>query len=188
MNWFLKFLAPVQGLFKFAVENFITIETSDDDVTMAAQDGSLVSYLKVDGSRQVIGDEEYAHIVEGATIKIGARFDRQGHAMQIYFVRDPENIRSYLELKIKPSRIAAENVGLNVRDVLDERVSNLSRFLSYEECYVVLWTRPSALTKSEMDRAAKESKQKKWINADKGSIRLRRWMRCGRGIKVLYHP
>ena len=38
---------------------------------MAASDGSLVSYVKVDGSRQIIGEEEYNFLVEASTIKLG---------------------------------------------------------------------------------------------------------------------
>ena len=164
-NWFYKFLIPAQVAFRSAVETFIRLETTDDDVTVVAEDGSLISYIRVDGSRQVIGEQEFAHIIEGATIKVGARFDRPGHAMQVYFVRDPERITKHLENLSRPSRIAARNIGLEVEDVFDERVRHMSRYLSYEECYFVVWTRPSALTKNELQRAAKESKEKKWLNA-----------------------
>lgn len=71
-------------------------------MTMVASDGSLVSYLKIDGSRQIVGEEEYNYLIEGATLKIGARFDRQGHALQVYFTRDPDRISSYLEKLIRP--------------------------------------------------------------------------------------
>ena len=164
-NWIFKLLMPFQIAFRQTVESFIRLETADDDMTLVAEDGSLVSFLRVDGSRQVIGDEEYQHLVEGSTIKIGARFDRQGHAMQVFFVRDPERIRSHLERLLRPSRTAATNIELDVTDVFDERVRHLSDYLSYEECYFVLWTRPSILTKNEIQRAAKDAKQKKWVNA-----------------------
>ncbi len=134
---------------------------------MASSDGSLISYVKVDGSRQVIGDEEFKKIIEGMTIKVGSRFDRQGHALQIYFARDPGRIRPQLEAFVKPSRTSAENIGLEIDDVLEERINHLERFLSYEESYFVLWTRPSALSKNESKRSQKESKEnaKKWHNA-----------------------
>lgn len=132
---------------------------------MAASDGSLVTYIRVDGSRQLVGEEEYAYLIEGATIKIGARFDRQGHAIQVYFTRDPERIKSHLENLLGPSRQTAEDTGLSVKDIFQERVRHLSRFLSYEECYYVLWTRPSILTKNEMKRATKEMRKKKWVSA-----------------------
>jgi len=171
-NWFYKFLIPFQVALRQSVESFINLETGEDNTTLVSKDGSLVTYLKVDGSRQVIGEQEYRHLVEGATIKIGSRFDRQGHAMQVYFVRDPERIRSYLEYMVRANRQAAEAVGIDVTDVFDERVRNLSTYLSYEECYYVLWTRPSAMTKNEFQRAAKESKQKKWVVASTGQYPL----------------
>lgn len=160
-----KILAPFQVAFKQSMETFIRLETADDDITLAAMDGSLVTYVKVDGSRQIIGEEEYNFLVEGSTIKIGSRFDRLGHAMQVYFVRDPNRISRYLEDLLRPSRLTAEAIELDVKDIFDERVRHLSRYLSYEECYYVLWTRPSVLTKNELKRASAESRKKKWVKA-----------------------
>jgi intracellular multiplication protein IcmB len=160
-----KLLAPFQTALKFSLENFIRLETADDEITLASSDGSLVTYIKVDGSRQIIGEEEYNFLVEGSTIKIGSRFDRQGHAMQVYFVRDPNRIARHLEDLLRPSRLTAEAIELGVRDIFEERVRHLSHYLSYEECYYVLWTRPSVLTKNELKRATAESRQKKWVKA-----------------------
>lgn len=165
MNAFLKILMPFQTALRQSVESFIRLETSDDEQTLVAEDGSLLTFLRIDGCRQVIGEAEYKHIVEGATIKIGARFDRQGHALQVFFVRDPERVRSHLEHLVYPSRVAARNMELDMDDVFEERIRNMSKYVSYEECYFVLWTRPSVLTKSEIQRAAKDAKEKKWLNA-----------------------
>lgn len=165
MNVLNKFLIPFQNMLKQSLETFIRLETADDKYTLVAEDGSLITYFKVDGSRQIIGEEEYNHLIEAATIKIGSRFDRRGHALQVFFVRDAERIERHLQGLIKPSRISAANIGLEVDDVFEERVRNLKRYLSYEECYFVLWTRPSAMTKNEVQRAAKESKAQKWLNA-----------------------
>lgn len=166
MNWFYKILLPFQIALKQTVESFITLETSDDAFTLVSKDGSLMTYLKVDGSRQIIGEKEYNHIIEGATIKMGARFDRLGHAMQVFFVRDPNRIRGYLNQMIRPARTTAKNIGMDLDDLFEERVRNLSRFLTYEEGYFVLWTRPSVLTKSEVKTAAKEASEKKWVSAN----------------------
>ncbi len=170
MNFWQKFLAPFQTALRHSVEAFIRLETADDEMTLAAMDGSLISYLKIDGSRQIIGEEEYKFLVEASTTKIGSKFDRQGHALQVYFVRDPSRVRGKLEGLIKASRITATNIGLDIDDLLEERVKNLSTILSHEECYFVLWTRPSSMTKSELERTAKEKQEqnKKWVNAGYG--------------------
>lgn len=163
-----KLLMPFQVALRKSVESFIRLETADDEHTLVAEDGSLVSVIKVDGSRQVIGDEEYKFLVDAATIKIGARFDRAGQALQVFFVRDPDRVVPYLNRQIRPSRQTAEASDLDLNDLFDERVRHMSRYLSYEECYFVLWTRPSVLSKTEMERAGKESKEKVWINAGYG--------------------
>lgn len=165
MNWFYKLIIPFQQFLRQSMESFIMLETADSETVVVAKDGSLLSYLKVDGSRQVIGEQEYQHLVEGSTIKIGSRFDRRGHAMQIFFVRDPNRVISHLRRMVGPSRKAAENAGMELYDVFDERVRHLANYLTYEECYFVLWTRSTILTKNEVQRAAKEAKAKKWVTA-----------------------
>ena len=167
MNTLQKLIAPFQKAFRQSVSSFINLETADNETTLVSSDGSLISYVKIQGSRQIIGDEEYENIIKSATIKIGARFDRQGHALQVFFSRDPGRIKNELEKLIRPSRITANNLGLEIEDLFDERVRHLERFLSHEEAYFVLWTRPSVLTASETKKAGEESKEKmkEWVNA-----------------------
>ena len=167
MKAFTKFLLPFQKAFKQSLSSFIQLETADDENTLVSTDGSLISYIKIEGSRQIIGEEEYNNIVDGSTIKMGARFDRMGHALQIYFTRDPSRIRKELEKLMVSTRKTAENSGLEVEDLIEERINHLERFLTHEECYFVLWTRPNILTKSEIKRLKKESKDKaqNWVAA-----------------------
>ncbi|MGB4057390.1 MAG: type IV secretion protein IcmB [Alphaproteobacteria bacterium] len=167
MNFLQKLLVPFQKGFRQSVSSFIRLETADDDITIVSTDGSLVTYIKIEGSRQIIGEEEYIKIYEGTTIKIGARFDRLGHALQTYFSRDPYRIREQLTDLIRPSRQAANNIGLELEDLFSERLRNLERYCTYEESYFVLWTRPSSMSKNEQVRSTKESREKakKWLNA-----------------------
>jgi intracellular multiplication protein IcmB len=162
MSAFSKFLSPFVTLAKQPIESFIRLETADDDVTIVAEDGSLISYLKVDGSKQIIGQEEYAHILEAATLKLGARFDRPGHALQVFFTRNPSRSRSVTEKATYPSKVTARNIGLELDDVLEERARHLSRYMIHEECYFVLWTRPSILPEAELKRAVEDKKKIKW--------------------------
>ncbi len=162
-----KILAPFQKAMRLSVSSFIRLETMENETTLVSTDGSLVSYVKIEGSKQIIGDEEYEMIVNSSNIKIGARFDRLGHAMQVYFVRDPDRIRDQLEEQIAPSRQSADNIGMDLDDLFDEKVNHLSRFLSHEEQYFVLWTRPSCLSKNEVKRAGENMKEeaKDWVPA-----------------------
>ena len=67
-----KILYPFQTALRKSITSFVRLETMDSEFTLAASDGSLVTYLKIDGSRQVIGEEEYNYLVDAATIKLGA--------------------------------------------------------------------------------------------------------------------
>ena len=167
MNLADKLLAPFQKALRHSVSSFIRLETMENETTLVSTDGSLISYVKIEGSKQIIGDEEYEAIVNSSNIKIGARFDRLGHAMQAYFVRDPDRIKESLTEQIGPSRQSAENIGMDLEDLFDEKVSHLSRFLSHEEQYFVLWTRPSCLSKNELKRAGENVKEegKDWVPA-----------------------
>ncbi|NBX66809.1 MAG: type IV secretion protein IcmB [Proteobacteria bacterium] len=167
-----KFFVPFVNASRQAVESFVRLETADDENTLVSNDGSLISYLRVDGSRQIIGEEEYAHLIESSTVKLGARFDRPGHAMQIYFVRDPARARGAVENLVKPSHQAARNIGLDLDDLFRERIRHMAHYIVWEECYFVLWTRPSILTKSDLARAAKEQQNKKWVNAPNAQFPL----------------
>lgn len=157
----------MQKAMKQSVSSFIRLETMENKHTIVSSDGSLVSYIKIEGSKQIIGDEEYDTIVTNATLKIGARFDRHGHALQVYFTRDPGRIRQQLERQIRPSRVSAQTIGLEIDDLLEERIRHLERFLTHEEAYFVLWTRPTSLSKNELKRAGTEAKEeaKNWFPA-----------------------
>jgi intracellular multiplication protein IcmB len=169
-----KILYPFQTALRQSVSSFVRLETADNETTLAASDGSLVTYLKVDGSRQIIGEEEYNFLVDASTIKLGAKFDRPGHAMQIYFSRDPNRIRPHLDALNRPIFSTAANVGLEVADLIEEKIKNLSTILSHEESYFVLWTRPSSMTKSETERTRNEKREqnKNWVNAPYGQSPL----------------
>src|SRR5688572_456739 len=115
MNWLLRFIIPFQTAMRQSVASFIRLETAADERT-------LVTFVRIDGSRQIICEDESRHITDGATIKISSQFGRQGHALQMFFVRDPERIKRHLEQIVRPSRIAANNIELNIDNVFDERI------------------------------------------------------------------
>lgn len=164
------FFASIYLALRQPLETFVRLETADDEVTLVADDGSMVSYIKIDGAKQLIGELEFQRIVEQAKMKIGARLDRPGYALQFYFVRDPHRIKGELETLMRPNRGAAANAGLELQDLFDERARHLAKFLAWEECYVVCWTRSSALTKSDLQREMKEKKQVKWVKASEAQF------------------
>ncbi len=160
------FFKPLLKALKQPIESFIRLETADSEYVLAAEDGSLVSLLRIDGSYQIIGQNEYNKIISDAVVKFGTKFDKRGHALQVYFARNPDLIRGKLARILMPTRRTAENIGLEIQDIFDEKEKHLANFLASEEIYFVLWSRPSALSKHDFARDVEESRKIKWIKAE----------------------
>src|SRR3990172_8048079 len=159
------FFKPFVKALRQPVESFIRLETSDDEFTFGAEDGSLVTLVRVDGSYQIIGDKEYKRILEDSVVKLGARFDKPGHGLQIYFVRNYDRIGEEIRRLLRPNQQASKNIGLEIDDIFAERATHLSRYLAWEEIYFVLWTRPSVLTKADLAHEAETARKRKWVRA-----------------------
>jgi len=165
IRFFNDFFAGIYLALKQPLESFIALETADDENTLVARDGSMVSLVRIDGAKCLVGEQEFANILEQAKIKIGSRLDRPGYALQFYFMRDPHRVRGELDTIMRPNRAAAANIGLELGDLFDERARHLAKYLAWEEAYVVVWTRPTSLTKSDIDRELKDKKSIKWVRA-----------------------
>lgn len=162
-----KFLAPFARMAKQSLESFIRLETADDEHTLVAEDGSLVTFFQVDGSRQIIGTEEYERIIEQGVIKLGSRFDRPGYALQVVFIRNPDRIGRELRSLMRYNKRAADAVGLDIKDLIDERARHLKHYMAWEECYFVLWTRPSVMSDNERKKATlkRREKNQSWVSS-----------------------
>jgi len=160
-----EILASILMAAKQPVESFIQLETAEDDTTLVTSDGSMVSFIRIHGARQIIGDAEYRWIVDQATTKLGSRFDRPGYALQVYFMRDPSMVGNEINRVMQSNRSAARALDLDLTDLLDERRRHLTRFLAHEEVFFVLWTRPTAVNKSDLKEAMRTRGEQKWVKA-----------------------
>ncbi len=158
-------LASILLAAKQPIESFIQLETAEDDATLVTADGSMVSFIRIHGARQIIGDAEYRWIIDQATMKLGARFDRPGYALQVYFMRDPALVGPDLAKVMQSNRSAAKALDLELDDLLDERRRHLAKFLAHEELFFVLWTRPSAASASDLQEALRIRGEQKWVVA-----------------------
>lgn len=165
MGMFDVFLQSLSRAVKYPIESFIQLETADQPYALAARDGSLITVVRVDGARQIIGSDEYQRIIFDSVVKLGTQFDRAGYAMQVFFSRDPSRVKDEIKPLLRPCYTAAKNLGLDIEDIFEERARHLSHYLAWEEIYFVLWTRGSVLSKSDMAREVTKSKGRRWVPA-----------------------
>ena len=148
-------IRAISEVFAGPVYGYCRLETVDDDV-LVADDGSLVSLLRLEGSLKHVGVEEYGSIVSGLTEKFQSSFSKPGHLLQVVFEYDPESSASRIAELLRPSRLTAQNLGLHVGPLLDDWGATLQRYCALETCWLVLWTRPAVLPDSLRKTALKE--------------------------------
>ncbi|MBQ3060220.1 MAG: hypothetical protein IJD16_07925 [Desulfovibrio sp.] len=137
------------------VHSYCRLETVDNGV-LVADDGSLISLLHLEGSLVHIGKDEYIQIVSGLTEKLQSSLSKPGHVVQIVFEYDPESSAARVNEMLLPSRLTSQNLGLNIGPLLDNWGSSLKNYCAIETCWLVLWTRPTALPESLRKAALKE--------------------------------
>lgn len=153
------FFAWLSTSLKQTTESYIDLETADSPTVLVNHDGSLVSILKIEGVSALAGNDEFVQLVDGLTNAFQGAMGRSGHALQVYFSHDKQNIKKLIQDIYEPAVATARRLELNLSDLFEERVSYMAQYCAEERVYFVLITRPFNLT-SEQLKAANKAKLK----------------------------
>ncbi|HET9843272.1 MAG TPA: type IV secretion protein IcmB, partial [Gammaproteobacteria bacterium] len=134
---------------------YCLLETADSRHTLVAKDGSLISIIKLHGATQLVGPDEFERMHGGLTNAFGSALSRSGHAVQVYFYYDKENVKQEITDILSPAQSTAARLQLDLTDLFEERINHLSEYCASESCFFVLWTRPNSLTKTQLDYSNK---------------------------------
>jgi intracellular multiplication protein IcmB len=160
---FPSMLSSLAGLLgnmtKKSLSSHCFLETSDGEETLVAKDGSLATVIRIDGTRQMMGDIELAKFVEFGTTKLSSFMSRPGHAMQVWFCRDPDLSSQMLRTMLATPRSVADDLKLDLDDLFMERERHLPKYIVHEAFYIVLWTRLAVLSKQERQRLKLSQKE-----------------------------
>ena len=140
-------LRALSETFSGPVGSYCRLETVDKGA-LVADDGSLITVLRLEGSLKHVGVEEYQTIVNGLTEKLQSIMSRPGHLIQVVFEYDPEGSDARITDLLQPSRRTAQNLGLHIGPLLENWGNALKKYCALETCWLVLWTRPSVLPAS----------------------------------------
>lgn len=161
-NWTESFFEGVDVFFawlstslKQTTESYCDLETADSATDLVDHDGSLISVLQIEGITAIAGTEEFTHLVEGLTNTFQPAMGRPGHALQVYFSHDKQNIKKAIRDIYAPAEATQKRLGLNLDDLFNERVDYLSQYCAEEKVYFVLITRPFNLPSDQLKIANK---------------------------------
>lgn len=146
-------------LLKQSPEAYCELQTADDVNVLVANDGSLLSILRIDGVKALIGSQEFSYMQDRLIQSLQGAMSRAGHAVQVYFNYTKDEISEDITHILEPAHETAKRLKLDLDDLFSERVSYLSKYCAHEEAFIVLWTQPAALTRDQA-QAANKAKRK----------------------------
>jgi intracellular multiplication protein IcmB len=141
---------------KQTIDTYCDLETADSSTVLVNHDGSLVSAFKIEGVTALIGVDEFNTLVAGLANSWRGPMGRTGHAIQVYFSQDKENIKKIISDVYAPATATASRLELNLDDLFRERVDFLSQYCAEENIYFVLVTRPFHLTQDQLKASFKD--------------------------------
>ena len=165
------------------MSDYCDLETAEDLNILVGKDGSLMSMIRIDGVKQLIGGRNFMNnVVDPMDGAFSGPFQSKMHMAQFFFVQDPDRTEMEIRRYLEPAAETMKRLNLDMADMLEERVTNLSNWTNYEACFMVLWTRPQGLSKSEM----KSEEKKKAAAMQKQNVPVGRGQNPLRAFTVLH--
>ncbi len=140
---------------KQTTESYCDLETADSPTVLVGHDGSLVSVIRIEGAKALIGSAEFDRLHESLTIGLRTGLARSGRVVQVVFNYETKGVEQTISKIFDSARETAQQLNLNLTDLFNERVRYLSRYCADEAVYLVLWTTPAFFTKEQADAARK---------------------------------
>jgi intracellular multiplication protein IcmB len=150
------FIGWLGTAFKQTTAAYCNLETADSTNVLVTNDGSLLSIIKLEGSKSLVGGEEFDMITHRLQQSLHTIMSQPGHSIQVYFNYDRDLIKDDLAEIIRPGRDTAKRLGLDLEDLFGERIEYLSKYCAHEDAYLVLYTNTTSLTSYQLKHAYKE--------------------------------
>lgn len=155
-SFFNSFFSWMSVSLKQTTSSYCDLQTADSRNVLVNNDGSLVSIIRIEGVKSLIGREEFEHIQLGLQGALQTIMSQPGHNIQVYFNYNKDDVKEEIADILAPSQKTAERLSLKLDDLFSERIRHLSRYCAHEETYVVLCTGLKSLTGEQVKRANKE--------------------------------
>jgi len=154
-----SFLSWMSTSLRQTTASYSDLQTADSPNVLVNHDGSLLSLIRVDGVKSLIGREEFDQIQLGFQQTLQTTMSQAGHTIQVYFNYNKDEVKGEITDILSTAQATAERLSLRLEDLFAERIRHLSRYCAHEETYIVLCTGLKSLTGEQLKRANKEKQQ-----------------------------
>lgn len=148
-----NFLLMLTSALKTNIDDYCDIEVTDGKFNIVMKDGTLMTLIKYDGLLSVVPYRVVDDMCYDMDDRLKQFMNKGGHKMGFVFRRDLDANSSIARIE-KSKRTSAQNLGLDVYDLIEEERQIYAGRVYDEECYVALITQPSVLDKVELSTNA----------------------------------
>jgi len=138
---------------------FIDPVTTDNDETFVLRDGTMMTVMRVKGLTSTLQGEEMRDLIYELSEVIGRNLLSNGaHSMTTSFEFDPDAAYEYAKHALHGTRMTARKLGMGefMDEIMDEKANVMAKWCQVENCYIALYTYPSAIAQNEMAGQIKE--------------------------------
>lgn len=139
--------------------HYCQIETVLDDTTFILSNGGLMSMLEVQGMRAMPGEDDSHRVLVKFQKNIATAFNTGIHTVSLIFERDPESTEDDVRQMYQPTFTTAKRLRMDIDDVLEHDIEQISQYTISERCYIVCITHPRTLSSADLKAAQKERKE-----------------------------
>ena len=161
-----KLVDTFDGFFDFlggklyqSFPDYCDLETADSKNALVSKDGSLLTVIEVKGIKSLTGGGTlFNSVILPLKTSLQSLLGKKAHMIQVWFEVDPDRTREDIRRILAPARVTTRALQMDMDDVLEERERVLPDWTDSETCYMVLWTRPSAMSKADTTEEAARRK------------------------------
>jgi intracellular multiplication protein IcmB len=149
-------LASLSMALKQPLAGYCDVETTHGDALVTKQ-GDYCTFLRIGGMKRMATRDDITRLADGLRLDLSGALESRGHAIVGWYLSDPDMAAREIErVNMESCRRVGREVGLDLSDILDERLRLWSETMRWERSCFVLWTRRAILTKEEIKQMKEE--------------------------------
>lgn len=160
----------VSDFLRKPASSYCRLACSNDDQTLVADDGTLISFIELNGAIQLFGKQEFNRSLDSMVSTLSGYLKNRGHCLQFVIQSDPDSSLDELAVHYNPMKKSAKAMGINIDGIINDTMKKQARFTSSEHVFVVVWTYPYAMPPATVKKAAKKAAKRKRPQADRHTM------------------
>lgn len=141
------------------IEAFVDVQTADSPSVLVLYDGSLMTIFEIRGVTHLVGSEEFEYIHRQLLQSLRPSMSHAGYTLQFHYSYNKDRVEHVIAENFAPASQTARFLGMDVKDLIDERVKYISRYCSEEVLHLVVITKPSSLGAEALRKASRQKSE-----------------------------